>query len=399
MSKPAISVQKLYKIFGHDTSRAMRLMNDGLSNEEILEKTKCGIGVADANFDVYPGEILVVMGLSGSGKSTLLRCINRMIAPTSGKVLLDDIDIAKVSDEELREMRRNKFGMVFQRFALFPHKTVLENAAFGLAVKKLPKEQQRKSAQEALNLVGLEGWGSSYPDQLSGGMQQRVGLARALAINPDILLMDEPFGALDPLIRKEMQDELIEMQSKMQKTILFITHDLDEALKMGDRVVLMKDGRIVQIGTPEEILKSPENLYVKKFVENVDFTKVLTAADVMVKPKEVGFIKDGPLTLLHKMRVMGSDGVFIVDNEHKLLGYVTAEKAGACEKEGREDIKDIIEEYNKQKVSVDEQVRNLFSVIVDNRYPVAVVDENNVLKGQLVKGSIIAGLAESKFHV
>ncbi len=395
MSNIKIEVKNLYKIFGHRSEEALRLLKQGIPNEEILDKTGCGVGVADASFKVYEGEVLVVMGLSGSGKSTLLRCINRLIRPTAGKVFVKNEDITEVSREKLLSMRRNIFGMVFQRFALFPHKTVLENAGYGLSVKRETKEKQRKSAQDALELVGLKGWENSYQSQLSGGMQQRVGLARALAINPEILLMDEAFGALDPLIRTEMQDELLELQAKMKKTILFITHDLDEALKMGDRVILMKDGRIVQIGTPEEILTSPENTYVRRFIENVDFTKVLSASDVMVKPKEVGFIKDGPVTLLHKMRMEGKSGIFIVDEEHKLKGYVTAEKAGELAKKHEKDISLIIEKYDKQKVTLDVQVRNLFKVIVDNRYPIAVIDDNNVLKGVIVKGSIIAGLAES----
>ncbi len=395
MPKTKIKVRDLYKIFGPRSKEALDLLKSGIPNNEILSRTKCGVGVAEANFDVREGELLVVMGLSGSGKSTLLRCINRLIKPTKGQVMIDGYDISTAPEEELRLMRRNKFGMVFQRFALFPHKTILENAAYGLSVRKLSRERQVKSARDALKLVGLEGWEKSYPGQLSGGMQQRVGLARALAINPEILLMDEAFSALDPLIRTEMQDELIELQSKVHKTILFITHDLDEALKMGDRVILMKDGRIVQIGTPEDILTRPENTYVKKFVENVDFTKVLTASDVMVTPKTTGFIKDGPVTLLHKMRKEGLSGIFIVDAEHKLVGYVTAEKAGDYAREGKKNISEIIEKYEKQKVGLDMQVRNLFQVIVDNRYPIAVIDENNILKGIVVRGSIIAGLAES----
>lgn len=394
MSEVKIKVNNLYKIFGSHANSAMKLLKDGLSNKEILKKTKCGVGVAEADFEVYSGEILVVMGLSGSGKSTLLRCLNRLINPTEGEVLIDGVDIAKMEEEELRSVRRHKFGMVFQRFALFPHRTILDNVGYGLEIQKVEKNERIEKSKRALEMVGLKGWDNSYPEQLSGGMQQRVGLARALAIDPDILLMDEAFSALDPLIRTEMQDELIQLQSKMQKTILFITHDLDEALKMGDRIILMKDGRIVQIGSPEEILTNPANQYVEKFLENVDFTKVLTSSDVMVKPKTLGFYNDGPVTILHRMKKEGLSGIFIVDRAHKLMGYVTAEEAGKAAKSGQKYIHDIIIKYQEQKVGLDVPVRKLFKVIVDNRYPIAVIDDDDVLKGIIVKGSIIAGLAE-----
>src|SRR6056297_1068012 len=273
--KIKIYIENVSKVFGRHPERAIDMIRQGKSKDEILSESKLAVGVADASFDIYEGETVVVMGLSGSGKSTLLRCVNRLIEPTAGKVLVDNIDVTSLTHDELRELRRTKFGMVFQSFALFPHMTVYENVEFGLDVQNVDPAERREKSEAALQQVGLGGWGDYLPKNLSGGMKQRVGLARALAVDPDILLMDEAFSALDPLIRTDMQDELLALESEVRKTILFITHDLDEALKMGDRIVLMKDGKVVQIGTPEEILTQPANEYVARFVENVDITKVL----------------------------------------------------------------------------------------------------------------------------
>lgn len=391
--KVKIKVENIYKIFGNHPKKAIEMVREGFSKEEIMKKTKQAIGVIDASFDVYEGETLVIMGLSGSGKSTLLRCINRLIEPTSGKVYVDDQEVTKLNEDELRILRRKKFGMVFQRFALLPHRTILQNVEYGLEIQGVKSKERKQKSAEAINMVGLSGWEDSYPHQLSGGMQQRVGLARALAVDPDVLLMDEAFSALDPLIRTEMQDELLKLESKVRKTIVFITHDLDEALKMGDRIILMKDGEIVQIGNSEEILTNPANLYVQKFLENVDITKVLTAGDVMRKPK-VTFKKDGPLTALRNMKEYGRSGLFVVDKDFKLEGYVTAEKASELVKKGEKKMESIIEKYKEQVVTLETPVRDLFKVIVDNTYPVAVVDDDYVLKGSLVEGVIIAGLAE-----
>ncbi|HNR52069.1 MAG TPA: glycine betaine/L-proline ABC transporter ATP-binding protein, partial [Deltaproteobacteria bacterium] len=261
-----IVVQNLYKIFGNHPHKGVKLLKQGYTKDQILEKTGQGVGIADVSFHVDEGEILVIMGLSGSGKSTLVRCLNRLIEPTEGKILLEGSDITSLNREELRQLRQKRFGMVFQHFALFPRRSVIRNVEYGLEVQKVPAAERRERAVTALEQVGLKGWEDSYPAQLSGGMQQRVGLARALALDPDIMLMDEAFSALDPLIRRDMQDELINLQEKMHKTIVFISHDLDEALKLGDRIILMKDGAIVQIGTPEQILTAPATEYVARFV-------------------------------------------------------------------------------------------------------------------------------------
>jgi len=275
MSK--IQVKALYKIFGPKPKEALQRLKNGDSKDEIHRETGMTVGVNNATFNVEEGEFFVIMGLSGSGKSTLIRLINRIIEPTSGAIQIDGEDITKLTKKELIQIRRGKLGMVFQNFGLLPHRNILQNVEYGLEVQNVATEKREKRAREAIEVVGLNGYEDSKPDQLSGGMQQRVGLARALANETDILLMDEAFSALDPLIRKEMQDELLQLQEKLKKTVLFITHDLDEALKLGDRIAIMKNGRIVQIGTPEEILTEPANKYVYNFVEDVDRSKILLA--------------------------------------------------------------------------------------------------------------------------
>ncbi len=394
-AKVKISIQNVYKIFGRNPEKAREMRGQGMDKDEILDTTGQVIGVDDASFDVHEGETVVVMGLSGSGKSTLIRCVNRLIEPTFGKVYIDGQDITELGIDELRALRREKFGMVFQSFALFPHKTVAENAAYGLEIQGIDPEVRRQKAEEALALVGLKGWGNYYPENLSGGMKQRVGLARALAVEPDVLLMDEAFSALDPLIRTDMQDELLSLESQVQKTILFITHDLDEALKMGDRIVLMKDGAIEQVGTAEEILTKPATEYVAKFVANVDITKVLTAADVMKKPQPVAFLKDGPRMALRKMKEAGLSGIFVVrQNNWELLGHVSAGRAAEAVKKADRWLEDITSRDECATVPLDEPVRNIFPLVAENNNPVAVIDEHNSLKGIVVRGSVLAALAE-----
>lgn len=268
-----IKVENVSKVFGKQTKKAIQMLSSGKNKKEILKATGSTVGVNQANFDVYDGEIFVIMGLSGSGKSTLVRLLNRLIEPTAGNIYIDGDMITNMSKDQLREVRRKKISMVFQKFALFPHRTILENTEYGLELQGVDKKEREQKALDSLKLVGLEGFEHQFPDQLSGGMQQRVGLARALTNDPDILLMDEAFSALDPLIRKDMQDELLDLHDSVGKTIIFITHDLDEALRIGDRIVLMKDGNIVQIGTPEEILMSPSNEYVEKLLRTLIYPK------------------------------------------------------------------------------------------------------------------------------
>ena len=278
-----ITCKNIWKLFGPDEKRIIKGLDKNLSIKEVQEKTGHVVAVKDVSFSIQKGETFVVMGLSGSGKSTLVRCISRLIEPTTGTVKMDDVDVTKMNGRDLLELRRNKMSMVFQHFGLFPHRTVIENIGYGLEVRGTKKDLRLEKSMEVLKMVGLDGWQNNYPRELSGGMQQRVGLARALAVDPEILIFDEPFSALDPLIRREMQDELLKIQEKLQRTMVFITHDFLEAIKMGDHIAIMKDGEISQIGTPEEIVSNPKDQYVKDFCEDVPKYKVLSAGKVMRK--------------------------------------------------------------------------------------------------------------------
>ncbi|MGG3883183.1 quaternary amine ABC transporter ATP-binding protein [Brevibacillus panacihumi] len=387
---PKIQVEKLTKIFGRQPQRALQALQQGKSKQEILKETGLTVGVNQASFEVQAGEIFVIMGLSGSGKSTLVRLLNRLIDPTDGHIYIDGQDIVRMNTEQLQEVRRKKLGMVFQKFALFPHRTVLENAAYGLEVQKVPKAEREKKAKESLALVGLAGWENSFPDQLSGGMQQRVGLARALANDPDVLLMDEAFSALDPLIRKDMQDELLELQSTMQKTIIFITHDLDEALKIGDRIALMKDGAVVQIGSPEEILTNPANEYVERFVEDVDRSKILSAENVMKRAETITLDK-GPRVALQLMRERGVSTLYVVDKRKMLLGVLTADAVNEA-KNGNLTLEEVLRK-DVPTVGPQTLLNELFDLVAFSDVPVAVTEEQGRLLGVIVKGSVLGGLA------
>jgi len=280
-SDVTVSCRNVWKVYGPHAEALIGSPDAELPRAELLEKTGCVAAVRDVSFDVRAGEVFVVMGLSGSGKSTLVRMINRLHEPTSGRVMIDDENVLAVDDERLREIRRRKISMVFQHFGLFPHRLIVDNVAYGLEVRGVEKAERLQKAEEVLDVVGLGGWGNHYPDELSGGMQQRVGLARALATDPEIMLFDEPFSALDPLIRRDMQDEVIRLQREVRKTMIFITHDLMEALKLGDRIAIMKDGAFVQVGTPEEVVAHPANDYVADFIRDVPRAHVLTARSIM----------------------------------------------------------------------------------------------------------------------
>lgn len=391
-----ITVREVSKIFGRNTKKADQLLKQGKTKQEILKETGSTVGVNRATFDIYPGEIFVIMGLSGSGKSTLVRMFNRLIEPTSGQVLIDGEDIVAMNKEGLRKVRREKMSMVFQRFALFPHRTVLANTEYGLEIQGVDKEIRKNKALEALKLVGLEGYEQQLPSQLSGGMQQRVGLARALANDPDILLMDEAFSALDPLIRKDMQDELLDLQSTMEKTIIFITHDLDEALRIGDRIALMKDGNIVQIGTPEEILMNPSNDYVERFVEDVDLSKVLTAGHVMKRAETIQLEK-GPRVALKVMKDNGISTVYIVDKQKRLIGAVTAADAKVAIEKNLSLEEVVIK--NVTTVQQETLLIDLFDDVSSATIPVAVIDEVNRLKGIVIRGAVIGALAGNESFI
>jgi glycine betaine/proline transport system ATP-binding protein len=326
----ALSVDGLWKIFGSKADRIIGTPDADLSRKELQAKTGCVAAVKDVSFDVRPGEVFVVMGLSGSGKSTLVRLLTRLIEPTAGRVSIGGEDVTAADDGRLRDMRRNHVAMVFQHFGLLPHRQVIDNVGFGLEVRGVPKQERRSRAQEMVDLVGLTGYEASYPDQLSGGMQQRVGLARALAVDPDLMMFDEPFSALDPLIRRDMQNEVIRLHSEVGKTMIFITHDLQEALKLGDRILIMRDGEIVQVGTPDEVVAAPADEYVRDFVSDVPRSHVLTLRWVMRDPRE-GEPLDGPVMQADEVirdaarKVLEADGPVRVHDGEEFVGVVDDE--------------------------------------------------------------------------
>ncbi|MEA5037675.1 Glycine betaine transport ATP-binding protein OpuAA [bioreactor metagenome] len=390
-SEPVIRVQNLTKVFGHDPEKALKLHRSGRSKKEVYDETKATIALHNVSFEVMRGETFVLMGLSGSGKSTLLRCINRLIDPTEGEIEIDGVNIVGIDHEELRNIRRHKLGMIFQNFALLPQRNILDNAAFGLEIMGIPKAERNQRAEEVLEMVGLGGYGASMPSELSGGMKQRVGLARALTSDPDVLLMDEAFSALDPLIRRDMQDELLELQERLGKTIIFVTHDLDEALKLGTRIALMKDGAIVQIGTPEDILTNPENAYVEKFVADVDLTRVLTAKDVMRRPEPVAQCTAGPRVALHLMEEHDISMIFVITRHRNLRGFVTLEDTVSAVKEGKT-LSDILR-TDVATVAPDAALPDILSLIVQSNHPLPVLDENGRMHGLVSRASILAALA------
>ncbi|EAC4616843.1 glycine betaine/L-proline ABC transporter ATP-binding protein [Listeria monocytogenes] len=395
MSK--IKVEELTKIFGKKASKASSLLSQGKSKTEILKETGATIGVNKASFSVEEGEIFVIMGLSGSGKSTLVRLLNRLIEPTSGKIWLDGKELSSLNKKELLEVRRKSMSMVFQNFGLFPNRTINRNVEYGLEIQGMDKKEREKNAAESLALVGLAGYGEQYPSQLSGGMQQRVGLARALANNPDILLMDEAFSALDPLNRKDMQDQLLDLQDKMKKTIIFITHDLDEALRIGDHIMIMRDGSVVQTGSPEEILAHPANEYVEKFIEDVDRSKVYTASNVMIRPEIVNFEKDGPRVALKRMREAGTSSVFVVKRNRELVGIVHAAEVSKLVKENITSLETALHR-DVPTTGLDTPLAEIMDTISTTTIPIAVTEDGK-LKGIIIRGSVLAALSGNEVNV
>ena len=389
-----IEVKNLYKIFGHQPERAFPLLEKGKSKADILDETGLVMGINNASFEVEKQETFVIMGLSGSGKSTVIRCLNRLIDPTRGEVLVDGDDIMEMDRSTLLEVRRTKMSMVFQNFGLLPQRSVLKNTEYGLEVSKVDPEKRRQSAMDALDLVGLKGYEMSMPHELSGGMQQRVGLARALANDPEVLLMDEAFSALDPLIRTQMQDELVELQAKMNKTIVFITHDLDEALKLGDRIAIMKDGAIVQIGTPEDILTKPADDYVKAFVQNVDRTKVITASTIMRKPTTITIPKSGPRVAVRNMEKTGESAILCVDRERRLQGLLTIEDALEMEKKSETDVSGKLIYDDLYVTSEETPVADLLTTALTAKYPIAVQNEDGKLMGIVDRATVMAEVLE-----
>ncbi|MFA0086739.1 glycine betaine/L-proline ABC transporter ATP-binding protein [Vibrio sp. 10N.261.51.F12] len=391
--QPIIQIRNLYKIFGPKHKSYIQAVKDGESKDDLLARTGHTLGLQNINLDIYPGEIFVIMGLSGSGKSTMIRHFNRLIEPSEGEIIVDGSDVMKLSKKGLQDFRRNKMSMVFQRFGLLPHKTVLDNVAYGLQIQGLSKEERFKKANEWIQTVGLEGYGKQYPSQLSGGQQQRVGLARALCTDADILLMDEAFSALDPLIRSEMQDQLIELQEKLHKTIIFITHDLDEALRIGDRIAILRDGMVVQQDKPVDILLNPADDYVEAFVKDVNRARALTVETVMQPP--ISRITAETLgEAIAQMRRSSEDFGYVV-NDDGYQGVITQEALDQVEK------KDYHKEIPAQMlddvpaVQSDALLEAVIPETLDSDHPLPVVDDNGELQGHLSKSTLADVLSDT----
>ncbi len=389
---PLIRVKKLYKVFGPKAKQVLTQVKAGESKVDILAQTGHTVGLSDINLDIYPGEIFVVMGLSGSGKSTLIRHFNRLIEPTEGIIEVDGTDVISLKEKDLQHFRRHKMSMVFQRFGLMPHKTVLENVSYGLQVQGVNKETRITKAQEWLTTVGLDGYENQYPASLSGGQQQRVGLARALCTDAEILLMDEAFSALDPLIRSEMQDQLIELQEKLHKTIVFITHDLDEALRLGDRIAILRDGVLVQQGKPVDILLNPADDYVEAFVKDVNRARALTVETVM-KPQIVRISAQTIGDAVNQMRQVKEDyGYYVTDEGYQ--GVITQESLDEIsESQYHQAIPDSLVE-SVPAVTTDALLESVIPETLDSDHPLPVIDKLGEVKGRLSRSTLAEILSD-----
>ena len=387
----AISVKDLWKVYGRNPQQALAPENAGLGKRDFQENLGLVVGLQQVSFDVHRGETFVVMGLSGSGKSTLVRCLTRLIEPTVGEIMVDGEDILKADEQRLIEFRRGKVAMVFQNYGLLPHRNVMDNASLGLELRGLGKSERCSKALEILEMVGLDGWEMAYPRELSGGMQQRVGLARALAMDPDILLMDEPFSGLDPLIRRNMQDELIRLEQDLHKTIVFITHDLTEAVKMGDRIAIMRDGAVVQIGEPEDIVLNPEDEYVAEFTQDIRRESILTASHIMEDPPLVIPSYKGPQEALQAMNSDTSDVALVLGNDDTYLGILTKDQALAALQAGVDKLDDHIDRYlhtDLEPISDNVALEQIIPISIMCEYPIPVVDEGRKLIGVVHRNAI-----------
>jgi len=384
MSK--IEVKNIYKIFGAHPKKWLEAAQGGMSKEELLAKSGHTLGLRDISLSIEEGSIYVIMGLSGSGKSTLIRHFNRLIEPSAGHILVDGVDVVSLNKRDLEVFRQKKMSMVFQRFGLFPHRTVLDNAAYGLTVQGVGKAEREKRARDWLEQVGLSGFENQYPHQLSGGMQQRVGLARALATDAEILLMDEAFSALDPLIRREMQDQLLQLQAKLNKTIVFITHDLDEALRLGNRIAILKDGELVQEGTPEDILLNPANDYVQSFLQDVNRTKVLNATHAVNPARLTLTMRSRPAHAVDRMNALNYEYAPVLDGK-RLAGVLTAEAAAKAMQEGARDVSRFVEDL--ASVPATAGLGEVLAQLVHSDQPVAVTGEDDEFLGMLSRKKVV----------
>lgn len=389
MSK--VELHNIWKIFGTNPEHFYKTMNKTSSRSEILRETGHVVAVRDVSLKIAQGEIFVVMGLSGSGKSTLVRCLSRLIEPTAGQVFVNQTDVTKMGENELRHMRRHTISMVFQRFGLFPHRRVIDNVGYGLEIRGIDKAERRAKSQEILELVGLTGWGNRYPHELSGGMQQRVGLARALAVDPEIMLCDEPFSGLDPLIRRDMQNELLKLQQAMHKTIIFITHDFLEAIKMGDRIAIMKDGEIVQVGTAQQIVAKPANDYVRDFTQDVPRSKVLTAGAIMKECRVVVSDTNKLETILSLMREKSCATAFVTGEGNQFLGALLIADVNTAVSQGKVNVRSLVNN-NQPMISPDTKLEDLIPVAANSDAPIPVVDEANKLLGFIDRTSVMLAL-------
>ena len=394
-SEVCVEVGGLWKIFGDNAEHILSSDMRSATREAILEETGSVVAVRDVSFEVQRGELFVIMGLSGSGKSTLIRCILRLIEPTAGKILINGEDVCGYGNKQLMALRRHTTGMIFQHFGLFPHRSVLDNVAYGLKVRGVAKEERYARAREVIAKVGLKEWESYPPGALSGGMQQRVGIARALANDPEILLMDEPFSGLDPLIRRQMQDELLDLQSEVQKTIVFVTHDLSEALKIGNRIAIMKDGEIIQIGTPEEVITTPSDAYVREFVQDASPAKVVTARTIMEQPNVLLYGWQGPKAAMHILRTNKLDVAFLVARTGKLLGLVTLERLIELFRSKDTFLQNALEP-DLLTCTDDTVIEDLFPLAASTMYPIAVVDDNGKFIGEIHSSTILVSMIQEK---
>ncbi len=385
-----IRTEHVSKLYGVNRGEAAKMMEAGATKDEVYRRTGVTAALWDVNLEIPRGKIFVIIGLSGSGKSTLVRCFNRLNKPTAGKVLFEGQNLAEMNSRELLEFRRSKISMVFQSFGLMSHRDVLGNVAYGLEVRGMPRQQREEKAREVISMVGLEGWEHQSCGQLSGGMRQRVGIARALANDPEVLLMDEPFSALDPLVRRDMQFELLQIQRKLQKTVIFITHDMDEAFKLGDMVAIMRDGRVIQVDTPEGMSANPADDYVRDFTGSADKSKVFTVRNIMITPSSLVRLTDGPEHAIQEMRKNALSTVYVVDDRLCLVGILT--------------IRDAIRAYQQkltiaqvtnrdvQTTTPDVMVADIMPLAAEAVYPIAVVDGDGQLKGIVTKASVLSSL-------
>lgn len=389
-SNIALEAEHVTKIYGMNKNKASNMMKEGFTKDEVHQKTGATVALWDVSFRVKRGEIFVVIGLSGSGKSTIIRCFNRLLRPTSGNVYFENQSVGAMTKNELLELRRSKISMVFQHFGLFTHRTVIENVGYGLEIRGLPRAEREKKASELIDLVGLKGWENQSIASLSGGMKQRVGIARALANDPELLLMDEAFSALDPLVRAEMQFELLQIQRKLGNTILFITHDINEAFKLGDTVAIMRDGKIIQIAAPGEMTARPADDYVRRFIDGADKTQILTVRQIMINRVCMVRDNDDPANALREMKREGYSSAYVVDGKMRLLGIVTDERTLSARNIGEPLSKAV--EHNIETVLPDAPVSEVIPLTAKTRYPIAVIDENGMLRGIVTKAALLSCL-------